>query len=157
VPALLVPGDGGVASLDELPAPLGSFPELVRPAAFAGPDGTPLVLDVPAPAVPALGVPTALGLPADGPLAAAPAPLAPPPPAPPEPPPPPCAKATEAPARNANAMQVESDNLVIERSPFVLSTSMTKARSGTISIRRRLMDRTSPVGWLRSVEGCDDE
>src|SRR3954466_9950045 len=82
VPALLVPGGGGVASLDELPAPLGSLPELFRPPAFAGPDGTPLTPDVPAPADPALGEPTALPLPAEGPLAAPPAlpPLAPPPP-----------------------------------------------------------------------------
>jgi hypothetical protein len=80
VPALLVPGGGGVASLDELPAPLGSLPELFRPPAFAGPDGTPLTPDVPAPADPALGEPTALPLPAEGPLAAPPAlpPLAPP-------------------------------------------------------------------------------
>jgi hypothetical protein len=42
VPALLVPGDGGEASFDELPAPLGSLPELLRPPALAGPDGTPL-------------------------------------------------------------------------------------------------------------------
>ncbi|MBV9455941.1 MAG: hypothetical protein JO141_00275 [Bradyrhizobium sp.] len=104
-----------MASLDELPAPLGSSPELVSPAALPGPDGTPLVPDDPAPALPALGLPTALGLPADGPLAAPAAPLAPPPPAPPEPPPPPppCARATEAPASNVTATQVESDNLVI--------------------------------------------
>jgi hypothetical protein len=77
VPALLVPG--GVASFDELPAPLGSLPELFRPPALAGPDGTPLTPAVPAPAEPALGEPAALPLPADGPLAAPPA-LPPPPP-----------------------------------------------------------------------------
>src|SRR4051812_40089779 len=81
VPALLVPGGGGVASLDELPVPLGSLTELFSPPAFPGPDGTPLTPDVPAPADPALGEPTALPLPAEGPLAAPPAlpPLAPPP------------------------------------------------------------------------------
>src|SRR5882757_5095392 len=80
VPALLVPGGGGAVSLDELPAPLGSLTELFSPPAFAGPDGTPLTPDVPAPADPALGEPTALPLPAEGPLAAPPVlpPLAPP-------------------------------------------------------------------------------
>ena len=116
VPELLVPDADGVASLAALPAPLGSLTELLRPPALPGPDATPLVPDDPAPAVPALGLPTALGLPAEAPLAAPPpaaAPLAPPPPAPPEPPPPPCARATEALARNTKATQVESDNLVI--------------------------------------------
>ena len=80
VPALLVPGGGGEASLAELPAPLGSLPELLRPPALAGPDGTPLTPAVPAPAEPAFGEPAALPEPADGPLAAPPA-L--PPPAPP--------------------------------------------------------------------------
>jgi hypothetical protein len=78
VPALLVPGDGGDATLAELPAPLGSLPELLSPPALAGPDGTPLTPAVPAPAEPALGEPTALPLPAEGPLAAPPV-LAPPP------------------------------------------------------------------------------
>jgi hypothetical protein len=80
VPALLVPGGGGAASFAELPAPLGSLPELLRPAALAGPDGTPLTAAVPAPVEPALGEPAALPLPADAPLAAPPAlpPLAPP-------------------------------------------------------------------------------
>jgi hypothetical protein len=72
VPALLVPG-GGEASFAELPAPLGSLPELLRPPAPAGPDGTPLTPAVPAPADPALGEPAALPLPLDGPLAAPPA------------------------------------------------------------------------------------
>src|SRR5213078_4744103 len=48
VPALLVPG-GGEAILAELPAPLGSLPELLRPPTLAGPDGTPLTPAVPAP------------------------------------------------------------------------------------------------------------
>ena len=78
VPALLVPGGGGDATLAELPAPLGSLPELLSPPTLAGPDGTPLTPAVPAPAEPALGEPTALPLPAEGPLAAPPA-LAPPP------------------------------------------------------------------------------
>jgi hypothetical protein len=72
VPALLVPGGGGEACLDKLPAPLGSLPELFSPPEFAGPDGTPLTPDVPAPADPALGEPTALPLPAEGPLAVPP-------------------------------------------------------------------------------------
>jgi len=67
VPALLVPGAGGDASLDELAAPLGSWPALFNPPGLAGPDGTPVTLWVPAPAEPALGEPAALLLPADGP------------------------------------------------------------------------------------------
>jgi hypothetical protein len=85
VPELLVPG--AVESLAELPAPLGSLPELFKPPWFAGPGGTPLTADGPAPAEPAAG----LLLPADVPPAVPPA-LAPPalaPPAlPPVPPPP---------------------------------------------------------------------
>jgi hypothetical protein len=82
VPALLVPG--GDAVFEALPAPLGSLSELLRPPALAGPEGTPLTPDVPAPAAPALGEPTALVLPAVGPLAgpAPPVPLAPPAPPP---------------------------------------------------------------------------
>jgi hypothetical protein len=59
VPALLVPG-GGAATFAELPTPLGSLPELLRPPALAGPDGTPLTAAEPAPAEPALGEPMAL-------------------------------------------------------------------------------------------------
>jgi hypothetical protein len=92
VPEVLVPGAGGVASLEALPTPDGSLPELFKPPTLAGPDGTPLTPAVPAPAEPAFGEPTALLLPAEGPLAAPPA-LAPPalapPPLPPPPPPPP--------------------------------------------------------------------
>jgi hypothetical protein len=73
VPALLVPGDGGEASLAEFPAPLGSLPELFNPPTFAGPDGTPLTPAVPAPAEPAFGDPAALPVPAEGALAAPPA------------------------------------------------------------------------------------
>jgi len=91
VPVVAEPGV--VGTLDELPAPLGSLAELFRPPALAGPEGTPLTDCEPAPAEPALGVPAALGLPAEGPLAAPPAlaPLAPPPLPllPPLPPPPP--------------------------------------------------------------------
>jgi hypothetical protein len=119
VPELLVPGLGGEAILDELPAPLGSLSELLRPPALAGPEGTPLTPADPAPALPALGVPTALGLPADEPLAAPAAPLVPPPPAPPPAlPPPPCANAAVELARHANATQVTNDNLVIDAAPF---------------------------------------
>src|SRR3954465_14377408 len=57
-PALLVPG--GVASLEAWPARLGSLRELWGPPAWAGPEGTPLMPAVPAPADPALGEPTAL-------------------------------------------------------------------------------------------------
>ena len=73
VPALLVPGGGGEASFDELPAPLGSLPELFKPPSRAGPEGTPLTPAEPAPAEPEGGEPTALPLPAEGPLAAPPA------------------------------------------------------------------------------------
>jgi hypothetical protein len=94
VPTVLVPGASGTFA--ELPAPLGSFPELFRPPALAGPLGTPLTPAVPAPAEPALGEPIALADPRVGPLAA-PA-TDPPAEAPPEellppPPPPPCASA----------------------------------------------------------------
>jgi hypothetical protein len=78
VPTLLVPGAGGEATFAELPAPLGSLPELLRPPTLAGPDGTPLTPAVPAPAEPALGEPTALPVPAEGPLAAPPELLPPP-------------------------------------------------------------------------------
>ena len=71
VPALLVPGGGGEASFDGLPAPLGSLLELFNPPALAGPDGAPLTPEVPAPAEPAFGEPAA-PVPADGPLAAPP-------------------------------------------------------------------------------------
>jgi hypothetical protein len=71
VPNVLVPG--AVGNFVELPAPLGSLPELLSPPALAGPDGTPLTPCVPAPADPAFGDPTALLLPAIGPLAAPPA------------------------------------------------------------------------------------
>ena len=37
VPALFVPGGGSETTLPELPAPLGSLPELFRPPALAGP------------------------------------------------------------------------------------------------------------------------
>src|SRR3954470_15935428 len=85
VPNLLVPGASGTFA--EFPAPLGSLPELFRPPTLAGPDGTPLMPAVPAPAEPALGDPTALPVPAVAPLAApaADAPPAEPPPAPPLP------------------------------------------------------------------------
>jgi hypothetical protein len=59
VPALLVPGAGGAATFAEFPTPLGSLPELFRPPTLAGPDGTPLTADVPAPAEPAAGEPAA--------------------------------------------------------------------------------------------------
>ena len=108
VPALLVPGGGGDATLAELPAPLGSLPELLSPPALAGPDGTPLTPAVPAPAEPALGEPTALPLPAEGPLAVPPvlAPLL-------------CASELAEPARSAITItDVATDILAIGKSPF---------------------------------------
>ena len=71
VPALLVPGAGGDASLEEFAAPLGSPPALFNPPGAAGPGGTPLVPCEPAPAEPAPGEPAALPLllPADEPPA----------------------------------------------------------------------------------------
>jgi hypothetical protein len=91
VPAVLVPGAGGDASLDGFCAPLGSSPELFNPPGLAGPDGTPVTLCVPAPAEPAFGEPAAVLLLAEGPLAAPPAlapPVLAPPPVPPLLPPP---------------------------------------------------------------------
>jgi hypothetical protein len=87
VPKVFVPG--AVGTFTELPAPLGSLPELLRPPALAGPDGTPLTAAVPAPADPAFGDPTALPAPAEGLPAAPPVedPPAEPPPEPPLPPP----------------------------------------------------------------------
>jgi len=71
VPAAFVPGASG--NLAEFPAPLGSLPELFNPPALDGPEGTPLIPAVPAPAEPELGEPTGLPVPAVGPLAAPPA------------------------------------------------------------------------------------
>lgn len=76
VPKELVPG--AVGMLAAFPAPLGSFPELLRPPTFAGPLGTPLIALVPAPAEPALGVPTADPVPAEAPPAELPPPDPPP-------------------------------------------------------------------------------
>ena len=94
VPTVFVPG--GVGTFEALPAPLGSLAALFSPPGLAGPLGTPLTAAVPAPVEPAFGDPTALAVPAVGPLAApvaapveAPPLLAPPPEPPPEPPPPP--------------------------------------------------------------------
>jgi hypothetical protein len=42
VPAPLVPGGGGEATFAELPAPVGSLPELLRPPTSDGLEGTPL-------------------------------------------------------------------------------------------------------------------
>jgi hypothetical protein len=76
VPNELVPGV--LADLAALPAPLGSLPELLRPAAFPGPV-TPFTAVVPAPAEPALGALPVAPVPA----APADAPPADPPPLPP--------------------------------------------------------------------------
>jgi hypothetical protein len=89
VPNEFVPGV--LADLAALPAPLGSLPELLRPAAFPGPV-TPFTAVAPEPAEPALGalpVAPVPAPPADAPPADAPP--ADPPPLPPPPPPPLCA------------------------------------------------------------------
>jgi hypothetical protein len=94
------PFPDGLASFEAFPAPLGSLPELLSPAALAGPFGMPFTAAVPAPADPALGDPTELPVPTVGPLVAPGAPPelaapavppadAPPPLPPPAPPPPP--------------------------------------------------------------------
>jgi hypothetical protein len=75
VPAALVPGAGGGASLEEFAALLGSAPALFNPPGLAGGlaglGGTPVTPCAPAPAAPALGEPAALPLllPADEPPA----------------------------------------------------------------------------------------
>jgi hypothetical protein len=105
VPALLVPGAGGEATFAELPAPLGSLTELLVPPALAGPDGTPLTPDVPAPAEPAAGEPAALPV-AD-------------PPAPPLAPPALCANELIGDIKIAIAASAEvTDALVIAILPF---------------------------------------
>jgi hypothetical protein len=53
-------GGGGAATLKAFRTPLGSLIVLLIPSTFAGPDGTPLIAEFPAPAEPAFGVPTAL-------------------------------------------------------------------------------------------------
>jgi hypothetical protein len=60
LPVGLVLGGGGGGTLDALPIPLGSLTELLTPPTLPGPAGMPLTPVVPAPAEPALGVPTAL-------------------------------------------------------------------------------------------------
>ena len=95
VPTVLLTGASG--DLAAFPTPLGSFSELFRPPILAGPFGTPLTPEVPAPAEPALGDPAGLVAPLVGPLAApaadppadAPPADAPPEELPPPPPPPP--------------------------------------------------------------------
>jgi hypothetical protein len=111
VPTELVPGGGGDATFAALPAPLGSLTELLRPPALPGPEGTPLVAEVPAPAEPALGEPAAGPVPADAPLAA--------PPALPPLPPAPCANALSGDISSAiTASAAGVENLVIEKLRF---------------------------------------
>jgi hypothetical protein len=102
VPALLVPGAGGEASLDALPAPLGSSPALFAPPGLAGPRGTPLMPVVPAPAEPALGEPAALPLLPD------------------EDPPPLCANEAAGDTKSASAMIAE---LIFMKISFAKSTT----------------------------------
>jgi hypothetical protein len=100
VPDELVPG--ALEAFAAFPAPLGSLPELLRPAALAGPV-TPLIAAVPAPAEPARGEApgdAAEAPPADAPPAEAP-PDEEPPPDPPPPPPPLCARADKGDSRAA--------------------------------------------------------
>src|SRR3954466_8990052 len=66
----------GLVSFEAFPAPLGSLPELLSPAALAGPFGMPFTAAVPAPADPALGDPTELPVPIVRPLVAPGAPPA---------------------------------------------------------------------------------
>jgi hypothetical protein len=68
VPAELVPGAGGEASLGEFPAPPESWPTVFDPPELPGPDGTPLAPEVPVPAELPAGEPAALPLPAGDPL-----------------------------------------------------------------------------------------
>jgi hypothetical protein len=63
-PVGLVLGGAGGGTLAALPMPLGSLTELLTPPTLPGPDGMPLTPVVPAPAEPALGVPTVLPDPA---------------------------------------------------------------------------------------------
>src|SRR4051794_29966384 len=133
VPALLVPG--GVTVFEGLPAPLGSFSELLKPPTLPGPDGTPLTPAVPAPAAPALGEPTALLLPAVAPLAA---PAPPVPLAPPAPPPVLCANefSGESASRSV-AIAAGLEIVVIENLPFDSNdTASMPFRRGTIFARR---------------------
>jgi hypothetical protein len=144
VPALLVPGDGGTATLAELPAPLGSLPELLRPPTLAGPDGTPLTADVPAPAEPAFGEPTALPVPADGPLAAPPA-------LPPVPPPVPWANELAEAARIAIAtIEAVADILLIWKSPFRDSTAARVAGSAPERFPPTAIEPAQEVGIDRA-------
>jgi hypothetical protein len=72
VPAELVPGGGGEASLDGFAAPPGSPPALLfNPPGLVGAAGAPVTPCAPAPAEPPLGEPAALPLllPADDPPA----------------------------------------------------------------------------------------
>jgi hypothetical protein len=128
VPKVFVPG--AVGDFAALPAPLGSFTALFKPPAFAGPLGTPLTAAVPAPAEPALGEPTALPVPAVGPLVAPAAdPAEEEPPAeepPPEPPPPLCARTP-----NGNR-HVASTNTLIVR----INVIRESFQSLNVSIRR---------------------
>lgn len=126
-PAVLVPGGGGIATFAELPAPLGSLPELFRPPTLPGPDGTPLMPAVPAPAEPAFGEPAALPPPADGPLAA-----------PPALPPPPCANEPTGPTRIAIAtIDAVTDIFLMGNLPSGFNDSACRwFRIGTISAIR---------------------
>lgn len=53
-------GGGGAATLEEFRNPLGSLRVLLTPSMFPGPGGIPLMAEFPAPAEPAIGVPTRL-------------------------------------------------------------------------------------------------
>src|SRR4051812_28389184 len=65
VPAVLVPGGGDKACVEELAVPLASSRELVCPPGFAVPDVVPVTAADPGPGDPAGGVPTAFGLAGD--------------------------------------------------------------------------------------------
>jgi hypothetical protein len=118
---------GSLEAFAAFPAPLGSLPELLRPAAFAGPV-TPLIADVPAPAEPALGEapgddPEAP--PADAPPAEAP-PDEEPPPEPPPPPPPLCAKTDKGDSRTATKITLRTSDEDMDELPFQANAMSNK-------------------------------
>ena len=123
---------GSGRRLRRVSSTLGSLTELLRPPAFPGPVGTPLVAAVQAPADPAFGEPAAVPVPADGPLAAPPAapPAGAPPPAEPplEPPPPLCASAFRGESNIATITSFAGSELdILQRSPEVIVPTTTLA------------------------------
>jgi hypothetical protein len=111
----LVPGGGGAAILDGFAAPLGPLPALPGPPGLVGPDGTPLIPDVPTPAEPVLGEPAVLPLPVDEPLGL-------------------CANEFTGETRIAIAAITVADDRFIENLPLPFNDSRTRMfPDGTIS------------------------